>query len=532
MNDTPNAAKPGALRRLARWVRARASWQRPRLPFLPLVPSIVVCVGLAIGSAITGLGVEQLQRQSDEAAALQSHVLAATLAERLRATPRQSMEQVVERVVKHVEGEALLVSVDGELVHGGSLRTPVQAHVRQLLRLGEGEVEDDDGRRTRFSAVRLREPYTDLAVIVTVVATDTPPAVASMVESAAAFVVMLVGSAALVAYYLARSFHSDVRYVRDRILAMADQEGRQAVEPIVVRAVDQVGRLTVAFNRLIQRYADAELAYRKDLSRALSYERERSEFLAALSHELRTPMNVILGFTDVLLSEVDGPLSDDARENLEIVRQSGLHLRSLISDILDLSGLETGRVHLSLKLTDIFDVATEVVREKRLTAEQRKLSITLKGEPIHAVADQLRIRQVLGNLVSNAVKFTQTGGVVVHVKRQAGSAAVSVEDTGPGIATEDQAAVFEEYRQSGDWQSRGAGSGLGLAITRRLVRMHGGRIELSSRVGVGSRFTVLLPLGGPPQMTSGGDPNKPRGDTLQVKGGNLLGDSTHLQESS
>ena len=158
-----------------------------------------------------------------------------------------------------------------------------------------------------------------------------------------------------------------------------------------------------------------------------------------------------------------------------------------------------------------------MVRESRLAAESKNLSIELHGEPVEAIADQLRVRQVLGNLVSNAVKFTSRGGVVVTVGKSDDHATLSVTDTGPGIAKEEQTAVFEEYRQSGDWQSRGAGSGLGLAITRRLVRMHGGRIELESRLGEGSRFTRAPAAGGSArQRAAPQQPDMPRGNTLRL----------------
>jgi len=275
--------------------------------------------------------------------------------------------------------------------------------------------------------------------------------------------------------------------------------------------------LTSAFNLLVDRFTAAERAYRQDLAGALAYDRDRTAFLAALSHELRTPLNAILGFTDVLLSEVDGPLSAEARENLLVVRQSGSHLRSLINDILDLSALETGRLNLQLKKTNLWSIAADVVRESRIAAEAKDLTIEIQGEAVEAIADQLRIRQVLGNLVSNAVKFTSRGGVVVTVGRSGDHASLSVTDTGPGIARDEQAAVFEEYRQSGDWQARGAGSGLGLAITRRLVRMHGGRIELQSKLGEGSRFSVLLPVAGPPDSDAAPEhQDVPRGNTLRL----------------
>jgi signal transduction histidine kinase len=491
--------------------------ERPRgLPFLPLVPTIIILVGVAAAVAITFIGIDQLQQQSDRAAALRSRALSLTLAERLRAAPPAQLAAVLERANQRSGTDMLLVEADGHVVIDSSLKPPTRPGIVALLSLRKGETYTALGR-TRFHATQLGPPLEHLYLITFVPAPEKPFATSSLFESVAAFTLILVGVAAFVAYYLARSVHSDVSFVRDRIVAMAALDSPPAGQPIVVRAVDQIGRLTVAFNRLVERFYAAEEAYRKDLAGALAYEKERADFLAALSHELRTPLNAILGFTDVLLSEVDGPLSSEARENLEVVRQSGSHLRSLINDILDLSALETGRLNLQLNNTDIWSVAADVVREERPIAQRKNLRIELTGTPVMAVADQMRVRQVLGNLVGNAVKFTTHGSVNVHVELQGQRVAISVSDTGPGIALEDQAAVFEEYRQAGDWQARGAGSGLGLAITRRLVRMHGGRIELDSALGKGSRFTVLLPIAGPsdPSMTLQ-QSQSPRGNTLRL----------------
>jgi signal transduction histidine kinase len=545
------AAARGMFSAFAHWLRAPKSRPKaPRnarlrgLPFLPVVPAIIVVVGIATAAAITRLGVEQLREQSDRATALQSKTLALTLGERLRATPHKALTSVVsgvsapdnlgQRMQTHPDrlfdrvvttaadrsgAEFLVVDDTGDVVIDKTDGRPPRQHITALQKQRSGDTQMKHGR-TKFYATRLNPPLNGLWLIAFVPAAETPFATSPLVRSVAAFTLILVGVAAFVAYYLARSVHSDVSYVRDRIVAMTALDSAPGGQPIVVRGVDQVGQLTVAFNRLVQRFYAAEEAYRRDLSGALNYERERSDFLAALSHELRTPLNVILGFADVLLSEVDGPLSHEARENLTVVRQSGAHLRSLINDILDLSALETGRLNLQLKATNLWSIAADVVRESRLAAESKNLSIELQGEPIEAVADQLRVRQVLGNLVSNAVKFTRRGGVVVSVGSSEGHATLSVTDTGPGIAKEEQAAVFEEYRQSGDWQSRGAGSGLGLAITRRLVRMHGGRIELDSRLGEGSRFTVLLPLTGPPESAMVPQHSDiPRGNTLRLSAG-------------
>lgn len=523
--------------------KSRKTAPQRGLPFLPLVPAIIVVVGLATATMITWLGVEQLREQSDRATALMSKTLALTLGERLRATPHKALrpevlenlppEEVGQRMLKEPDplfdrviaraadrsgAEFLVVDEADRIIIDESDGGPSMQNINIsiLKKLGSGDSEASHGR-AHFYATRLTAPLEGLWLIAFVPVAETPYATFSLVRSVSLFAVALIGVAAFVAYYLARSVHSDVSYVRDRVMAMTTVESVPGGQAIVVRGVDQVGQLTVAFNRLVERFYAAEEAYRRDLSGALNYERERSDFLAALSHELRTPLNVILGFADVLLSEVDGPLSSEARENLTVVRQSGAHLRSLINDILDLSALETGRLNLQLRKTNLWTIAADVVRESRLSAESKDLSIELRGEPVEAIADQLRVRQVLGNLVSNAVKFTNRGSVVVTVGKTDDHAALSVTDTGPGIATEEQTAVFEEYRQSGDWQARGAGTGLGLAITRRLVRMHGGRIELESKLGEGSRFTVLLPIAGPPDSAATPhEPDLPRGNTLRI----------------
>jgi signal transduction histidine kinase len=323
---------------------------------------------------------------------------------------------------------------------------------------------------------------------------ELPFATRSLIASVAAFTTLLVGAAALVALTIARDVHSDVAYVRERIVEMARENISPSGKSVPVRDVDQVGILTSAFNLLLERFAAAEHAYRQDLAGALAFDRDKSAFLAALSHELRTPLNAVLGFADVLLAEVDGPLSDDARENLTVLRSSADHLRELIDDILDLSALESGELKLEVGAVDVFAVASQVVREARVTVEDKDVVVSLSGEPAIAWADARRIRQIVENLVGNAVKFTQEGSVDVAVNLRGDDVVISVADTGPGIPEDDQAAIFEEYRQTQSAQRARKGAGLGLAITRRLVRMHRGKIELASEVGRGSTFTVSLPI--------------------------------------
>ena len=220
---------------------------------------------------------------------------------------------------------------------------------------------------------------------------------------------------------------------------------------------------------------------------------ERSAFLAALSHELRTPLNAILGFADVLLSEVEGPLDESTREELGVIRTSASHLRSLIDDILELSALESGGLRLNREPVDVFAMVEQVVREQAPLSSAKSLRIELSGQrEAMADADPRRLRQILGNIIGNAVKFTSHGRVRVIVDTDGSDVVVHTIDSGPGIAEAEWAAVFEEYGQAGESSARRKGTGLGLAIARRLVAMHGGKIELESLLGRGSKFTFRL----------------------------------------
>jgi signal transduction histidine kinase len=297
----------------------------------------------------------------------------------------------------------------------------------------------------------------------------------------------------VVAYVFAKDVRDDVSYLRRRIATMAQADSDPAGQRVPVRALDQVGVLTSAFNALVDRFAAAERSYHQDLTVAASVDSERSAFLAALSHELRTPLNAILGFADVLLSEVDGPLDEATREELGVIRTSASHLRSLIDDILELSALESGGLRLSREPVDVFVIAEQVVREQYPLASGKNLKLELEGvRRAIADGDPRRIRQILGNIVGNAVKFTATGGVRIVVEKRPGEIVVRTIDTGPGIMASERRAIFDEYGQAGDTDERRKGTGLGLAIAKRLVAMHGGKIDLVSEVGRGSEFSFTL----------------------------------------
>jgi len=326
----------------------------------------------------------------------------------------------------------------------------------------------------------------------------------TMVQAVALLTTLLLGVAIAVAYALMRNARDDVVFVRNRLRRMAQPpvddmprtDGAPARKPVPIRSLDQVGQLTAALNVLVTRFDAAERSYRADLRHVADLDEERSLFLAGLSHELRTPLNAILGFTHLLESEADGPLTDDAKESLAVIRTSGEHLRTLIDDILDLSAMETGQLHLDKVDVDARALAEDVVREAWGTITDRAVSLTVDGaDQAWVHADPRRLRQVLTNLVSNALKFTARGEVRVRVVANDDEVTIAVTDSGRGIPPDLVDTIFRAYRQVSDATDRRAGAGLGLAIAKRLVVLHGGAIQVASELDQGSTFTVRLRAG-------------------------------------
>jgi signal transduction histidine kinase len=223
----------------------------------------------------------------------------------------------------------------------------------------------------------------------------------------------------------------------------------------------------------------------------------KDRFLAVMSHEMRTPLNAILGYADLLDMELDGQLSEGQRQQVERVRFGSRHLLDLINDLIDLARLDGRRLDLDVRAVDLGAVIEEVAA--LLEAQATSKGITLRAEPCgddvpHVLADLQRLRQILTNLVGNAIKFTERGGVAIRCEtRSDGLVSVSVRDTGIGIAPESLPLVFTEFYQADDELTRRrGGSGLGLAIAQRLAQLMGGRIEVESDLGQGSAFSVIL----------------------------------------
>ncbi len=238
--------------------------------------------------------------------------------------------------------------------------------------------------------------------------------------------------------------------------------------------------------------------------------RLKSDFLANMSHELRTPLNSIIGFSDMLLTQEVGQLNGMQQDFLETVARNGRHLLQLISELLDLSKIEAGKLQLTPESLDLRDLLREAAESVRAQTEKRRhtLQVDTPAEPLVVPADHVRVRQVLLNLLSNAIKFTPEGGQVRLLGREEdGGARIEVIDSGIGIALEDQSKLFKEFMQVDTSASRHyEGTGLGLALCKRLVELHGGRIGCESARGLGSTFWFTLPRESP---TSGGAPQVP-----------------------
>jgi signal transduction histidine kinase/DNA-binding response OmpR family regulator len=228
--------------------------------------------------------------------------------------------------------------------------------------------------------------------------------------------------------------------------------------------------------------------------------RHKSEFLASMSHELRTPLNAVIGFSEVLLERMFGDLNARQEEYLRDIWGSGRHLLELLNDILDLSKVEAGRMELersTFAVADVVDACLSLVRERAV-----RHGVLLEQEVAEDIGpidgDELRFKQVLLNLLTNAVKFTPAGGrVVVRATTDGTTVTVTVADTGVGVAPEDRVRIFESFQQGGRGAAQQEGTGLGLTLSKRIVELFGGRLWLDSEVDVGSTFGFTVPVARP-----------------------------------
>jgi PAS domain S-box-containing protein len=268
------------------------------------------------------------------------------------------------------------------------------------------------------------------------------------------------------------------------------------------RLFEQLKQASAELERKVQE-ATAELADQNELLRRQHIALEqasalKSQFLANMSHEFRTPLNAILGYTHMLLHGVTGTISDQQRKSLTRIDSNSKHLLALINDILDITRIEAGRMPLNLSTFRIPELVNEVMSELEPIIKRSNLVVTARMTRSlpSSKSDRHKVKQIVLNLLSNALKFTPGGSVTISASHNSKTRMleIAVSDTGVGISPEDQIKVFEDFRQLDSSPARGyGGTGLGLSICRRLAQMLGGTIELDSLLGKGSTFTLRLP---------------------------------------
>jgi signal transduction histidine kinase len=328
--------------------------------------------------------------------------------------------------------------------------------------------------------------------LVTTTTMDTNDLIASntsaYAESQHLFIGVAAGSvvvALLLGFVLSRSLIGPIRKMDTRLAAIASGDFSGHVD---VPNRDELGALATNLNRMNDQlgrlYGELETA-----------SRHKSEFLANMSHELRTPLNAVIGFSEVLQDRLFGDLNDKQAEYVADIHASGRHLLALINDILDLSKIEAGRMDLQITPFALSDLVQNSVALSRERATREGIALGLEVDPDIGVieADERMLKQVLFNLLSNALKFTPRGGhVAVNAHAVGDDVVVIVRDDGVGIAPADQARIFEEFQQVGTAHLQ-EGTGLGLAISRRFIELHGGSLRVESEPGHGSTFTFTLP---------------------------------------
>jgi adenylate cyclase len=277
---------------------------------------------------------------------------------------------------------------------------------------------------------------------------------------------------------------------KDRWIQISERKTADGSTVAVYSDISELKQHEAELSKLVE-----ELEVARD--NAMEADRVKSKFLANMSHELRTPLNAILGYTELILDNIYGEISEKIREVLERLEKNGRHLLNLINDVLDFSKIEAGQLNLMLDDYSMNEVVQTVLTSVEALAMEKNLvlKVAVPEDWAKGIGDEQRIVQVLLNLLGNAIKFTDEGEVGVAVTVSNETFLVSVFDTGPGLSEADQSMIFEEFQQADGSSTRNkGGTGLGLAIAKRIVEMHGGRIWVESTLGKGSTFYFTLPV--------------------------------------
>jgi len=304
-----------------------------------------------------------------------------------------------------------------------------------------------------------------------------------------------------IVYRIIRITDKETRHVHEKCEQISDEAGKALGFRGTVHDITELKHAEAELRRYKDqleetvRQRTAELLLARDAAQAAS--KAKSTFLANMSHELRTPLNAILGFSSMMRR--DSEVSRSQRDSLDIINRSGEHLLTLINDVLDVAKIEAGRMQLEIAPFDLGSMVRDVIDMMHLRAQEKGLQLLIDQDsefPRYIKGDEARLRQILVNLINNAVKFTEQGGVTLRLGTKQNALKhllIEVEDSGPGIPPEDQQRLFEPFVQLKESTTQ-RGTGLGLAITRQFVQLMGGTIVVESAVGKGSVFRIEMPV--------------------------------------
>jgi len=297
----------------------------------------------------------------------------------------------------------------------------------------------------------------------------------------------------LIAFWLYKSILGPIEVLTQSVKRF--KRDRQARAHVT--SGDELQALAEEFNRMADSIQERDERLERINQQLLKANRVKSEFLAAMGHELKTPLHAIRGYSQLLLEGIDGPLTPAQQEDLENILRSGDHLRALIDNVLQFSKLEAGEEEIHPEEVEVATLFEEALQNVKVLAREKEIEVRTKADGLKVRADVTKLKQVLINLLSNALKYTPSGRVEVLAEPRGAEVLFAVKDTGIGIPKEFQEKIFEPFTQIDSSTTREwAGMGLGLSIVKRYVEMHGGRIWVESEVGKGSAFYFTIPQEG------------------------------------
>lgn len=471
-----------------------------------LVTFLVVIAALALPATFAALRLAELETLAVEGRS--RHATASLSVGRVRAAlvrldlylrsyvaaPGPGAREELGTAISDLEGEVEILAASGYADAAGSLRPMVEAlgastdQIEELVEAGRLVDATAGFRRLRPLADRTEARLADAAADIDARARREFERAREIGARARRGTLLALGFggavAVLVGFWAAAALTAPLRRLADATARVADGDFR-APEDLPYDRSDEIGELSRSFRAMARRLAELD--------------RMKAEFVGVASHELKTPINVIMGYAELIDDELAGQVTDEQHEILHSIAHQCRAMTRLVSRLMDISRLETGTYRLELEKVHVRDLITGLVRAFDVMADRR--GVRLETEVEESAPETLRVDvdiirdEVLGNLVSNALKFTPEGGEVKVSARGEGEAVVfRVADTGPGIPEDHREHVFEKYYQAE--RSRKMGSGLGLAIAQEMVVAHGGKIELVSAGGdgAGAVFEVTLPL--------------------------------------